>query len=65
MQVSGHKTRTVFERYNIVNEDDLKRASKKVSEYHQEKVVIENRHNLGTVKAQETPIEIGDSALIH
>ena len=65
MMVSGHKTRTVFERYNIVNEDDLKKASKKVTEYHQERATIINGHNLGTVKAQETQIVIDDRASIH
>jgi len=35
MSISGHKTRNVFDRYNIVNDQDLREAARKKQAYHE------------------------------
>jgi hypothetical protein len=47
MQMTGHKTRTVFERYNIVSENDLTDAARRLD--------LATGTNTGTV-AQIRPI---------
>lgn len=45
MMVSGHKTRSVFDRYNIVNDHDLKLAAQQQADY----LDAQRGHNLGTI----------------
>jgi integrase len=46
MQISGHKTRSVFDRYNIVSQTDLKEAAKKQEIFLRS---VENGYNLVTM----------------
>ena len=34
MSISGHRTESVYKRYDIVADGDLKAAAKKMTEYH-------------------------------
>lgn len=42
MRISGHKTRAVFDRYNIVSDQDLKEAIAKEQAYHARQDVTES-----------------------
>jgi serine/threonine protein kinase len=60
MRISGHKTRAVFERYNIVDEADLADAASRLDTKQNAAAVEVNRdfgHDLGTIAANCTKNE--------
>lgn len=59
MMISGHKTRSVFERYNVVSEADLKVAAQKHEAYLQAQMGT----NAGTVSQFPTEVNLKNSSL--
>ena len=55
IQMTGHKTRSVFERYNIVSECDLVEAAKRLNTLQP---VSQLQTVTGTIRAQWRPIAV-------
>ena len=49
MKLSGHKTRSVFDRYNVVSEDDLKSAVRQIESGSAAELAAFFGHDLDTV----------------
>ena len=50
MAISGHKTRSVFDRYNITSEADLQEAAVRLDEYIAQAAKMDISKTLGTPK---------------
>jgi hypothetical protein len=49
-EITGHKTRNVFDRYNIVSENDLAEAGRKLTDF------LENGDKTGTLLHQNAAV---------
>lgn len=48
MLISGHKTDSVYRRYNIIDMEVMKAARAKIEEHQREVVKAENSHRIAT-----------------
>jgi hypothetical protein len=56
MKISGHKTASVFRRYDITDEADLRKASQRLRDYL-ERAKLENGHKRGHTQPGEVQIQ--------
>jgi hypothetical protein len=64
MSISGHKTRAIFDRYNIVNEADIKQAAERLHQHitakreqRKEAAAESNPHTIGTQARKQATIQ--------
>jgi integrase len=53
MLISGHKTDSVYRRYNIIDMEVMKTATAKIEEHQREVVKAENSHRTATVNSKD------------
>jgi hypothetical protein len=52
MLISGHKTDSIYRRYNIIDMEVVKTATTKIEEHQREIVKAENSHRTATVSTK-------------
>jgi integrase len=55
MQISGHRTRAIFDRYHIVSENDLREASLKMEQHQQAGAFVNQELNMQTAATTQAP----------
>ncbi len=58
LQISGHRTRSIFDRYNIVSDRDLDLAAEKMERHFQRRGTIEDATETGTPRKPHKLFEL-------